>query len=627
MAKLSLLFILGTVLFFGCQNNTSDGVVIRDKTEFKAKLDSLRFFDSLVDIKKAADNKLAHKFADKALSLALSMNTEEALAKAFIIKGIAYKNYKSDSSFIFYSKALKIVDKNNFIHLKAKLYYNIAMVYLAAVDYKMAVIFLDSSVNNSRRWGEFPLLSNAYNALGNIKNSLLDTTEARIMFDSAYFIAKRNNLSSQMGVALASRTLFEKDPEITEKNWQDAIKLLSRHLGNEEQISLIQINLGLMKVNPDSAIAHYRSSLDVAKSGNFPELEIAAFNNMAYSLLEKNDFQGAENCLKDHAIPIAQRIEDFDWLSSLFDTYADVMLAQSKISKAFKYERQSLKMRLEANRKYANDQVRLLSVLLDVKNKELRIQSNESIIRMKENRIRLALFLFGCAILILLLTILFYSWRLQKNKIRYQDSLLKSANKLIDLEENQKGKISMELHDLANPFYIAIVKQIDLAKISDPLIERELKEKLSTLTEGIRAISHRIDNSFIGQIPLPDLIYGLTNDVQTISAVPIHFSCIDYQINLSYEKTMHVYRIIQEILFNAMKYVTSGKVEIELAVEENHLFVFYSDTGPGMESGFPVKKGLGISNIHERARILGGKAIMNSEVGSGTQWNISIPLK
>jgi tetratricopeptide (TPR) repeat protein len=328
MIKLSLLLLLVTVLFFGCRDDTLDGVGITDTSESKVKLDSLRFFDSLVDIKKAVDNKLAQKYADRALSLALSVNTEEALAKAFIIKGIAYKNNKSDSSFIFYSKALKIVEKNNFVNLKAKLYYNIAMVYLAAVDYKMAVIFLDSSLNNSRRWGEFPLLSNAYNALGNIKNSLLDTTEARIMFDSAYFIAKRNNLSSQMGVALASRTLFEKDPEIIEKDRQEAIKMLSRQLGNEEQISLIQINLGLMKVNPDSAIAHYRSSLDVAKSGNFPELEIAAFNNMAYSLLEKNDFQGAEHCLKDHAIPIAQKIEDYDWLSSLFDTYADVMLAQ-----------------------------------------------------------------------------------------------------------------------------------------------------------------------------------------------------------------------------------------------------------------------------------------------------------
>ncbi|MCX6303848.1 MAG: hypothetical protein NT040_02665 [Bacteroidetes bacterium] len=627
MAKLSLFLILVSVLFLGCGDNTPNGVSIEDKSESKVKLDSLRFFDSLVDIKKAADNKLAHKYADKALSLALSVNTEEALAKAFIIKGIAYKNYKSDSSFIFYSKSLKIVEKNNIIDLKAKLYYNIAMVYLAAVDYKMAVVFLDSAVINSRRWDEFPLLSNAYNALGNIKNSLLDTTEARIMFDSAYSIAKRNNLSSQMGVALASRTLFEKDPEIVEKGRQEAIKMLSQQLGNEEQISLIQINLGLMKTNPDSAIAHYRSSLEMAKSGNFPELEIAAFNNMAYSLLEKNDFKGAEKCLKDHAIPIAQKIENYDWLSSLFDTYADVMLAQSKISRAFIYERQSLKMRLEANRKYASDQVRLLSALLDVKNKELRIQSNETIIQMKENKIRLALFLFGCAILVLLLTVLFYSWRLQKNKIRYQESLLKSANKLIDLEENQKGKISMELHDLANPFYIAMVKQIDLAKISDPSIEQELKEKLSSLTEGIRAISHRIDNSFIGQIPLPDLVSGLTNDVQSISSVPIHYRCTDYQIDLSFERTLHIYRIIQEILFNAMKYVSNGTVEIELAVEENHLFVFYSDTGPGMDSGSSINKGLGISNIHERARILGGKAIMNSEVGSGTKWNISIPLK
>ena len=75
-----------------------------------------------------------------------------------------------------------------------------------------------------------------------------------------------------------------------------------------------------------------------------------------------------------------------------------------------------------------------------------------------------------------------------------------------------------------------------------------------------------------------------------------------------------------------MKYVVHGKVEIELTVEENHLFVFYSDTGPGMVENLAEKTGLGLSNIRERAQILGGKAIMNSAIGKGTTWNITVPL-
>ncbi|MDP4282618.1 MAG: hypothetical protein Q8867_10795 [Bacteroidota bacterium] len=118
----------------------------------------------------------------------------------------------------------------------------------------------------------------------------------------------------------------------------------------------------------------------------------------------------------------------------------------------------------------------------------------------------------------------FYGWRLQKNKIRFQDLLLKSTRKLIDLEENQKGKISMELS------------------------------------------------------------------------------------------------------FNVMKYVDQGEVEIEMMVEKNHLFVFYSDTGPGMVENSIEKTGLVLSNIRERARILGGKATMNSSIGKGTTWNITMPL-
>ena len=589
-------------------------------------MDSLHFFDSIVEIKKASDNALAHKYADEALSLALSINTEEALAHAFMIKGIAYKNFNNDSSFIFYSKALKIVEANNIGTLRAKLYYNIAMVYLASSDHKMAIIMLDSTISIARISKDFALLSNAYNSVGSIKNTLLDSVESRIMFDSAFNVAIRYNLPKQKGVALSSLSMLEKNPAIADSKRKNAILILSREPGNEEEIATVQINIGLTKIDPDSAIAYYTDALEMTNSGIFPELEVAAYNNMAYSFVDKNEFIKAEDCLKSHAIPIALKLENFNWLSSLYDTYADVMLAQDNISKAFDYERRSLKMRLKANHKYASDQVRLLSALLDLKNKEIRIQSNESDLQKKEDKIKVILFLFGCTALFLLLTVLFYSWRLQKNRLRFQESLLKSAKKLIDLEENQKGRLSMELHDLANPFYISMIKHIEMANISDLSIENELKEKLSTLTSSIREISHRIDNSFIGQIPLPELISGLTKDIQEVSAVPIIYRCNERNIDLTTEKTMHVFRIIQEILFNAMKYVKEGKVEIELAIEEDHLFVFYSDTGPGIEEVTSKTKGLGLSNINERARLLGGKANMTSNPGSGTTWNISIPL-
>jgi len=615
-----------SLVFQGCRERPSSGIAVTNGPEFKLKMDSLQFLDSIVNIKKASDNKLAHKYANNALTLAFTINTEEALARAFIIKGIAYKNFNNDSSFIYYSKALKIVELNDLENLKAKLYYNISMVYLAAGDYKMAIILLDSTKFRARVSKDFASLSNAFNAIGSIKNTLLDTAESRIMFDSAYAIAVRYNLSKQKGVALASLSIFEKNPAVVESKRMEAIGILSQKPGNEEEIALIEINIGLMKSNPDSAIAHFKASLEMTKSGNFPESEIASFNNMAYSFLDTKNYVEAENCLKNRAIPIAREISNLDWLSSLYDTYADVMQTQGKIDKAFEYERQSLKLRLEANRKYASDQVRLLSALLDLKNKEIRIQTNERTLQKKENKIRVILFLLGFLVLSLMLTVLFYSWRLQKNKIKFQDSLLKSARKLIDLEENQKGRISMELHDLANPFYLSMIKTIEIANIKDSSIETEIKEKLSSLTSGIREISHRIDNSFIGQIPLPELIAGLVSDILLVSSVQIRFKCNDPHIDLPVEQTIHIYRIIQELLFNAMKYVAHGKVEIELTLEENHLFVFYSDTGPGMVENLAEKTGLGLSNIRERAQILGGKAIMNSTIGKGTTWNITVPL-
>jgi signal transduction histidine kinase len=97
------------------------------------------------------------------------------------------------------------------------------------------------------------------------------------------------------------------------------------------------------------------------------------------------------------------------------------------------------------------------------------------------------------------------------------------------------------------------------------------------------------------------------------------------EFNLSKEETIHIYRIIQELLTNAIKYVSSGEINLSLTMEEGMLFILYQDSGPGFNMQAPGTKGLGILNIFERAKIIHGKAVLNSARGTGTKWNITIP--
>lgn len=612
-------------MFNGCINESPTPEALIISKENLILYDSINKLDSLVNANKALDHPLCELYAKRAMSLAFQMNTEEALAKAFIITGRAFANHNNDSSFFFYTKALKIAEKYKLENIRPKLLYNLAMIYLEASDQKTAVVFLDSTINIANRNKDYGLLSNTYNALGNLKFDLMDTLDSKIMYDSAFTIATKNGLTKQTGIAIASLSKFESDEKKSSSMRKKAINILQKQPGNEVEIATILNNIGMRCSNTDTAIWYYKAAINIAKSAKYVEVEVAANNNLAYSLIDKKDFANAEACLVKNAIPLSEKDDNYLWLSNLFDSYTDVLVAEKKIDQALLNARLALQMRIKADQRQASNQVRLLAALLNVKSKELRIQTNEKELQGKENKIRLIIFFLSISLMALFLTILLYKWKIQRSKIAYQNSLFSAAKKLIDIEENMKGRVAMELHDLTSPFYTIMLQQIEKAKIGDSKIEYDLKRRLSVMTESIRQISHRMDNNFIGQISIAELVEGLCGDLQEGCVVPINFTIQKKVFDLTVEQTIHIYRIIQEILTNAIKYASSGDINLSISEEAGMFIILYRDCGPGFDTSNVKNTGLGITNIFERAKILNGKAILSTAAGDCTKWNIVIP--
>jgi signal transduction histidine kinase len=123
-----------------------------------------------------------------------------------------------------------------------------------------------------------------------------------------------------------------------------------------------------------------------------------------------------------------------------------------------------------------------------------------------------------------------------------------------------------------------------------------------------------------------ELIEGQCRDVQKLSGIPIHTLLPEEPMTLPEEVILHTYRIVQELLTNASKYVKGHQVWIRILKEENGFLLSYEDDGPGFNAENLQKTGMGLSNIFERAKLLGGKATVDSKPGKGTTWKISIPF-
>jgi signal transduction histidine kinase len=589
-------------------------------------LDSITKLDSLTLFYRVRNDSLSYKYAAIAVTIAKRMDIPEALVKAYNAMGNSFSTRHQDSSFYYYNLALKLANSNKLEAEKPNLLYNIAMVYLHAFNYKSAMMLLDSCINIASITRNFNVLSNANNSLGFIHEEIKDTGEAKKLFKKAFQTGTEHGLPKQIAAALCNLGAFEKDPRKVITLQKKAIQYLKKLPGTEEEMASVYNNIGSEETIPDSAIFYYQAALTYSKASNLPLIEISVYNNLAYSYLDKGEFQKAHECLVDIAIPLAKKINNNDWLSTLYDSYADVLAKKGDYNGAYAAVRKSIEIKSKIEYEKNEEQLRLLFAILDLKNKEITIKENESEIRSKnsQNEI-LKLSMLILFLLIVIILFLFVGFR-QKTRIKLKQQQILSARRIIDLEETEKSRIGFELHDNIGYLVRGIDGFIKSLEIIDQKSKENLDDKFIELSESIRRISHRMNLVKDDQTTIQDLVSDIINDMKNLTGINVQYFIPDHLPAFSREIIVHVCRIIQELLTNAVKYARDSKIRIDLAYTGNKLILFYHDNGPGFNADTADHSGIGLKSITERITLLNGKSKLNSSIGKGTRWEITIPF-
>jgi len=94
------------------------------------------------------------------------------------------------------------------------------------------------------------------------------------------------------------------------------------------------------------------------------------------------------------------------------------------------------------------------------------------------------------------------------------------------------------------------------------------------------------------------------------------------------EAGTNVYRIVQESLNNILKHSRAKTARITLERDVHEVLLEIEDDGCGFKTGTDGNggKGLGLKNIAERVRMLGGKLNLDSQPDQGTRIEITIPI-
>lgn len=285
---------------------------------------------------------------------------------------------------------------------------------------------------------------------------------------------------------------------------------------------------------------------------------------------------------------------------------------------------------LEAKYKKAENEKKIS--LLQSENEKAVLQGNNN---------RLNSMLFGVLSFLLFLTVLFlWIYNNYQKKLSYQkevnlqqelDSLeneqkLSISNALIEGEEIERKRIARDLHDGLGSMLSGLKIHLNLADKEKKVDTSNINMMLNNSIKELRNISQNLMPESLMKLglehALKDLCASHCNSETTIefqylikkSAFPQHFK-------------MMIFRIIQELLNNALKYSKASQILVSCSQNKDVFFITVEDNGVGFDVEEVEKRdGMGLRNIKNRVAFLNGKMEIDSEINKGTSTYIELKI-
>jgi signal transduction histidine kinase len=199
------------------------------------------------------------------------------------------------------------------------------------------------------------------------------------------------------------------------------------------------------------------------------------------------------------------------------------------------------------------------------------------------------------------------------------------------------------LSRLDGPLTAEQTKQVEFIRTST----RELTEMVNDLLDLAKVEAGRITISpeWFEMVDLFSALRGMFKPIVASTTISLVFDEPEDQIKL-YTDDKKVSQILRNFISNALKFTTAGEVRVSARmIDPNHVEFAVRDTGigiaaehlPNLFSDFVqidvrLQKrlrgtGLGLSLARKFAELLGGKVAVESELGKGSRFSVTLPVK
>jgi PAS domain S-box-containing protein len=208
------------------------------------------------------------------------------------------------------------------------------------------------------------------------------------------------------------------------------------------------------------------------------------------------------------------------------------------------------------------------------------------------------------------------------------------AEKLLMAQEEERKRISRELHDDFNQRLAALaveLESIERGPIASPeLVARQLaaiRVQVGQLSDDLHDLAYRLHPSLLEHVGLEVAARDHVAEFAKRTGLPVTFTAREVPETLSSEVATNLFRVMQESLQNVSKHAEATDVTVRLSGSSRGVGLSVRDNGKGFsgESKNGRTKGLGLVSMHERTRGLGGFLRIHSLPRAGTKVCAWIP--
>lgn len=205
---------------------------------------------------------------------------------------------------------------------------------------------------------------------------------------------------------------------------------------------------------------------------------------------------------------------------------------------------------------------------------------------------------------------------------------------LIEGQENERKRVSRELHDGIGQLFTAIKMNMQHLRnglgegMSENVSERLklLEHNIGVAIDEVKHISHNLMPEVLEQFGLRPAMEDLVKTWNSTGNVSVNLETVGINDPLPAQMELSLFRMAQELITNSVRHSGASSVFVQLIGHGPSIVLMVEDDGKGFDPE-EDSGGLGLRNIRSRAELLEGSVEIDSALGKGTVTTIEIPLK